>query len=141
MSFCDLDDPIRIARDGFGKSTPIRVLKHPNNKLPSKNLNLLENSVHLLRFRFNANNATMLDKPIRDTIYLTFKQKRAKLKNNFITKERTEVRNKFKNIQKYSGNPFLKEASIIEENFGTYQSQYKLVKKAKHRAGVIRVAG
>jgi hypothetical protein len=42
--------------------------------------------------------------------------------------------------QTYSGNPFLKDRAIIEENFGNPTRQYRLVKKAKSRLDTTRVA-
>tara|TARA_B110000977_G_C11042053_1_gene479233 strand:+ start:1161 stop:1322 length:162 start_codon:yes stop_codon:yes gene_type:complete len=42
--------------------------------------------------------------------------------------------------QKYSGNPFLKDMSIIEENFGNPTRQYRMVKKAKSRLDTTKVA-
>jgi hypothetical protein len=45
-----------------------------------------------------------------------------------------------KKNQSYSGNPFLKNMSIIEENFGNPTRQYRMVKKAKSRLDTTRVA-
>ena len=42
--------------------------------------------------------------------------------------------------QSYSGNPFLKDMAIIEENFGNPTRQYRMVKKAKSRLDTTRVA-
>jgi hypothetical protein len=41
--------------------------------------------------------------------------------------------------QSYSGNPFLKDMSIIEENYGNPTRQYRMVKKAKSRVDTTRV--
>jgi hypothetical protein len=136
----DLDDETRLVKRSSGKSTPIRVLKCPNTELffkdsLSKNLN-----IEILRFRFNEQSATIVDKPIKPTVYLTFKQKRYNQKNSINQKTQMFLSKDYNNIQKYSGNPFLKEASIIEENFGNPTRQYKLVKKAKSRLDTTRVA-
>jgi hypothetical protein len=136
----DLDDETRIVKRSAGKSTPLRILKCPNTDLFLKDSLAHSVDVELLRFRFNEQNATIANKPIKPTVYLTFKQKRYNQKNSIISKNQMFVNKDSKSSQKYSGNPFLKEASIIEENFGTPTRQYRLVKKAKSRVDTTRVA-
>ena len=143
ITHSDLDEETRIVKRSSGKNTPLRVLKCPNTELflkESLTSNKLETTIELLRFRFNEANATVANKPVRPTIYLTFKQKRYNQKNIIGKKSQMFFDKTLKNNQKYSGNPFLKNAAIIEENFGNPTRQYKLVKKAKSRLDTTRVA-
>jgi hypothetical protein len=122
----DYDEETRIIRMNFGKVAPIRILKKPYSDVYfSKNEN---KDFELFRFRFNSQKSTLVGKPIRPTVYLTFKQKRYTLKNN-ISKSVLNVDN-----VNYSTNPFIKGNSIIEENLNSPTRQYKLIKKAKNRA-------
>jgi hypothetical protein len=73
-------------------------------------------------------------------VYLTFKQKRYNQRNNIGKKTQMFFDKDLKKQQSYSGNPFLKNMSIIEENFGNPTRQYRLVKKAKSRLDTTRVA-
>jgi len=134
-----LDDETRIIKKNSGKNTPLRVLKCPNNDFffkPTENNSVVE----LLRFRFNEQKSTLANKPIRSTVYLTFKQKRYNQRNNISKKTQTFFNQELKQNQIYSGNPFLKNTTIIEENFGNPTRQYRLVKKAKSRLDTTRVA-
>lgn len=135
----DLDDETRIIKRNAGKNTPIRVLKCPSTDFFFKSDNT-NNSVELLRFRFNEQKPTLAKKPIRPTVYLTFKQKRYNQRNNISKKTQIFFDKDIKKNQTYSGNPFLKNMSIIEENFGNPTRQYRLVKKAKSRLDTTRVA-
>lgn len=138
----DLDEETRILRKNFGKPTPLRVLKLPNTEVFFKDSLSGDNSVpvELLRFRFNKPISTYAPKPTRPTVYLTFKQKRYNQRLNIGVKNQTFL-NKNTNInQKYSGNPFLKNNSIIEENFGNPTRQYRMIKKAKNRIDTTKVA-
>lgn len=79
-------------------------------------------------------------KPVRETIYLTFKQKRYNQRNN-IGEKNVSFFNKNENVNKeYSGNPFLKDLSIIEENYGNPTRQYRMLKKAKSRLDTTKVS-
>lgn len=143
ITHSDLDEETRIVKRSSGKNTPLRVLKCPNTELflkESLTNNKLETTIELLRFRFNEANATVANKPVRPTIYLTFKQKRYNQKNIIGKKSQMFFDKALKNNQKYSGNPFLKNVAIIEENFGNPTRQYKLLKKAKSRLDTTRVA-
>ena len=133
----DLDDETRIIKRNLGKNTPIRVLKQPKNDFFI--LDNQKDKIELLRFRFNENITTTANKPIKSTVYLTFKQKRYNQRNVIGKKNITFLDNDSKKIQKYSGNPFLKNLSIIEENFSNPTKQYRMVKKAKTRIDNIRV--
>ena len=135
----DLDDETRIIKKNSGKNTPIRVLKYPKNNLFMSDDN--SSNVELFRFRFNDKTSTTANKPIKNTIYLTFKQKRYNQRNNITKKSLMFIDKDTRKKQKYSGNPFLKNLSIIEENFGNPTRQYKLVKKAKSRLDTTRVGG
>ena len=133
----DLDDETRIIKKNSGKNTPIRILKQPKSDFFILNNNV--DKTELFRLRFNERDAVIANKPIKPTTYLTFKQKRynqrvgiSKKQINFIDKENNTP-------SKYSGNPFLKNASIIEENFGNPTRQYRMVKKAKLRLDTIRL--
>jgi hypothetical protein len=97
-------------------------------------------NVELLRLRFNDQKSTLAHKPARPTIYLTFKQKRYNQRTNISKKTQLFFDKDLKKNQTYSGNPFLKDMSIIEENFGNPTRQYRMVKKAKSRLDTTRVA-
>jgi hypothetical protein len=131
----DLDDEIRPIKRNSGKNVPIRILKQPKNDM------FISNSVdtELFRFRFNNKTATVANKPIKPTVYLTFKQKRYNQRNNIGKKTISFFNNNTKTQQNYSGNPFLKNLSIIEENFGNPTRQYRMIKKAKSRLDTTRV--
>jgi len=115
-------------------------LKCPNNNdFFFKDVNDTD-SVELLRFRFGEKKPTIATKPIRPTIYLTFKQKRYNQRNVIGKKTSIFFDKDLQKNQKYSGNPFLKDMSIIEENFGKPTRQYRMVKKAKSRLDTTKVA-
>ena len=136
----DLDDETRIIKRNSGKNTPIRVLKCPSNDFFFKSSINDTTNIELLRFRFNEQKPTLANKPVRPTVYLTFKQKRYNQRNNIGKKTQMFFDKDLKTKQTYSGNPFLKNMSIIEENFGNPTRQYRLVKKAKSRLDTTRVA-
>ena len=133
----DLDDETRIIKRNLGKNTPIRVLKQPKNDFFI--FDGKKESFELLRFRFNENVTTTANKPIKPTVYLTFKQKRYNQRNVIGKKNINFFDNNNHKLQKYSGNPFLKNISIIEENFSNPTKQYRMVKKAKTRIDNTRV--
>ncbi len=133
----DLDDETRTIKRNAGKTTPIRILKQPNTDFFF--INSAANDIELLRLRFNEKKPTLVNKPIRPTLYLTFKQKRYNQRTN-ISKKTTVFFDKDLNKQQtYSGNPFLKDLSIIEENYGNPTRQYRMLKKAKNRVDTTRV--
>lgn len=137
----DLEDETRIMRRSFGKVTPLRILKNPNDSLFFKDAqNSKSADVELFRLRFNDKKSTFQTKPIKPTVYLTFKQKRYNQRANIGKKTNIFVDRQTKQQQTYSGNPFLKNAAIIEENFGNPTRQYRLVKKAKSRLDTTKVA-
>ncbi len=136
----DLDDETRIIKRNAGKNTPIRILKCPNTDLFFKDSLSSKEGFELLRFRFNEQKPTLASKPVRPTIYLTFKQKRYNQRTNVGKKTQMFFNKDIGKNQTYSGNPFLKDMSIIEENFGNPTRQYRLVKKAKSRLDTTRVA-
>lgn len=136
----DLDDETRIVKRNSGKNTPIRVLKCPNSDFFFKSSLIESNNIELFRFRFNEQKSTIANKPIRPTVYLTFKQKRYNQRTNIGKKTQMFFDKDLKKNQNYSGNPFLKNMSIIEENFGNPTRQYRMVKKAKSRLDTTRVA-
>lgn len=133
----DLDDETRTIKRSAGKTTPIRVLKCPNSDFFF--INSDSNNVELFRFRFNEKNPTLANKPIRPTLYLTFKQKRYNQRTNIAKKTTIFFDKDLNKQQTYSGNPFLKDLSIIEENYGNPTRQYRMVKKARTRVDNIRV--
>ncbi len=133
----DLDDETRTLKRNAGKTTPIRVLKCPSNDFFFVNSD--QNSVELLRFRFNDKKPTLANKPVRPTVYLTFKQKRYNQRTNISKKTSIFFDKDLNKSQTYSGNPFLKDLSIIEENYGNPTRQYRMVKKAKSRLDTTRV--
>ena len=137
----DLDDDNRVVKKNVGKTTPIRVLKKPTTSVFFNNSHEdMLNFNDLLLFRFNDKVPTITNKPIKPTVYLTFKQKRYNQRTS-IGKKSTIFFNKDLNKnQTYSGNPFLKDMSIIEENFGNPTRQYRLLKKAKNRLDTTKVA-
>jgi len=136
----DLDDETRTVKRSSGKTTPIRILKNPNSDFFFKNSSV-DNNVEILRFRFNEQSTTLANKPVRPTVYLTFKQKRYNQRTNIGKKTQVFYDKDLQKNQTYSGNPFLKDMSIIEENFGNPTRQYRMVKKAKARSETTRVAG
>ena len=138
----DLDEETRTIRKNAGKNTPIRMLKCPSTDFFFKDsLTSAEtSSIELLRFRFNEQKPTVAQKPVRPTIYLTFKQKRYNQRTNISKKTQIFFDKDLKKNQTYSGNPFLKDAAIIEENFGNPTRQYRMVKKAKSRLDTTKVS-
>lgn len=136
----DLDDETRILKRSAGRNTPFRILKCPNTDVFYKDYIHSSSNIELLRFRFNEQKSSLANKPIRPTVYLTFKQKRYNQKNNISQKSQMFFDKDLKKTQNYSGNPFLKDRSIIEENFSNPTTQYKLVKKAKSRLDTTRVS-
>ena len=135
----DLDDDNRIVKKNMGKNTPIRVLKKPIVDFFFKTVDSIED-INLISLRFNDKIPTITNKPIKPTTYLTFKQKRYNQRTNIGKKSNTFFNKDTNKKQVYSGNPFLKDLSIIEENFGNPTRQYRLVKKAKNRLDTTRVA-
>ena len=133
----DLDDESRIVKRNSGKITPLRVLKNPLKLLDT---NQTSTTINLLQLRFNDHNPTISSKPIKSTVYLTFKQKRYNQRVNIGKKSAVFFNKITEQKETYSGNPFLKNISIIEENFGNPTRQYKLVKKSKNRVDNIRIA-
>ena len=140
VNHSDLDDETRILKRSSGKNTPIRILKCPITDIFFKDSLLGDTDTNLFRFRFNEQKATLANKPIKPTVYLTFKQKRYNQRTNIGKKTQIFFDKDLKKNQSYSGNPFLKNKSIIEENFGNPTRQYKLVKKGKSRLDTTRVA-
>ena len=137
----DLDEETRTIRKNAGKNTPIRILKCPNTDSFFKHSLTSSNSdIELLRLRFNEQKSTVAHKPVRPTIYLTFKQKRYNQRTNVSKKTQIFFDKDLKKNQTYSGNPFLKNVAIIEENFGNPTRQYRMVKKAKSRLDTTRVS-
>jgi len=109
-------------------------LKCPNTDFFFKDsLTTNDSNIELLRLRFNEQKPTVAHKPVRPTIYLTFKQKRYNQRTNISKKTQIFFDKDLQKNQTYSGNPFLKDAAIIEENFGNPTRQYRMVKKAKSR--------
>jgi heme/copper-type cytochrome/quinol oxidase subunit 2 len=140
ITHSDLDEETRIVKRNSGKNTPIRVLKCPSTDLFFKDSLIQSNDIELFRFRFNEQKPTLAGKPVRPTVYLTFKQKRYNQRTNIGKKTQMFFNKDLNKTQSYSGNPFLKDMSIIEENFGNPTRQYRLVKKAKSRLDTTRVA-
>ena len=137
----DLDDETRTIKRSAGKNTPIRLLKCPNSDIFFKDsLVSNNNEIELLRLRFNDQKSTLANKPVRPTIYLTFKQKRYNQRTSISKKTQLFFDKDTKKTQTYSGNPFLKDMSIIEENFGNPTRQYRMVKKAKSRLDTTKVS-
>jgi hypothetical protein len=123
INHSDFGDETRILKKSTGKSMPIRCIKFPIQDNNSQN--------ELIRFRFNSHDSTLKHKPLSNTTYLTLKQKRYNVRNkiNPIKFNSTVDGKKYQ----YSGNPFLKEVSIIEENFSNPTKQYGMVKKSRNR--------
>lgn len=136
----DLDDETRTLKRSSGKNTPLRLLKCPNSDSFFKDSLSSTTDIELLRFRFNEQKSTIANKPVRPTIYLTFKQKRYNQRTNIGKKTQIFFDRDLNKNQTYSGNPFLKDASIIEENFGNPTRQYRMVKKAKSRLDTTKVS-
>jgi hypothetical protein len=115
-------------------------LKCPNTDIFFKDNINISKDIELFRFRFNQVKSNTAVKPIKPTVYLTFKQKRYNQRVNIAVKNLNYFDNKIQSRKTYSGNPFLKDNSIIEENFGNPTKQYRLLKKAKTRVENMKVA-
>ena len=77
----DLDDENRTVRKNLGRLTPIRLLKKPLvDTFFSKNLDK-DDKFELISLRFNTAEASITQKPVKPTVYLTFKQKRYNQRN------------------------------------------------------------
>jgi len=123
INHSDFGDETRILKKSIGKSLPIRFIKYPlrDNEL----------SIEFFRFRFNDCDSTIKHKPINNSTFLTIKQKRYNIRNKINTlKFNSTVDDK---KYQYSGNPFLKDISILEDNFSSPTKQYRMLKKAKTR--------
>jgi len=131
----DFDDETRLIRRNFGKPTPIALLKCPTTDLffIRRDNNELVKPVQLVRFRFNKVKSTGAGKPIRNTVYLTFKQKRYNQRVNIASKTAQFLDKNCNSTKTYSGNPFLVNNTILNENFGNPTSQYRMFKKSKNR--------
>jgi len=138
-SYSDLDDESRVVKRGVGKTTPIRLLKKPKTDFFFKN-GAAQQNIELLAIRFNDKTPTIVGKPIKPAVYLTFKQKRYNQRTSIGKKSTIFYSNALGKKQTYSGNPFLKDMSIIEENFGNPTRQYRLLKKAKTRLDTTRIS-
>ena len=136
----ELDDETRILKRGAGKVTPLRILKKPKEDAFLKTNVGSPVDTDLFLFRFNDKKTTVANKPVKANVYLTFKQKRYSQRVNISKKTKNYVGGADLIQHKYSGNPFLKNAAIIEENFGNPTRQYRMVKKAKNRLDNIRIA-
>ena len=135
----DLDDESRAVKRGVGKTIPLRLLKKPKTDFFFRGV--IENqNIELLAIRFNDKVPTIVNKPVKPAVYLTFKQKRYNQRTNIGKKSTVFYNNVVGKNQTYSGNPFLKDISIIEENFGNPTRQYRLLKKAKTRLDTTRVS-
>ena len=135
----DLDDDTRIIKRNLGKNNPLRLLKLPKNDFFS-NEQVGDKIIELFRFRFNEKVSTTANKPVKTTVYLTFKQKRYNQRNNIIKKNIIFLDKNTKKLQKYSGNPFVKNNFVVEENFGNPTRQYRMIKKNKTRVDNTRVS-
>ena len=135
----DLDDESRAVKRSIGKTTPLRLLKKPKTDFFFKSVSDNQN-IELLAIRFNDKIPTIVNKPVKPAVYLTFKQKRYNQRTNISKKSTVFYNNTTGKKQTYSGNPFLKDISIIEENFGNPTRQYRLLKKAKTRLDTTRVS-
>jgi len=139
----ELDDETRILKRSSGKTTPIRILKGLNSSLffHQKHTGIVNDSqIELFKFRFNEVKSTLGHKPIKPTVYLTFKQKRYNQRVNIVRKNINFIDKYSNKSELYSGNPFLKNLSIIDENFGNPTKQYRLVKKTKARLDTTKVS-
>lgn len=125
------EDWTRIHKPTWGKKIPLRILKNPNTSLFFDQ----KKPYRMFKFRFNCSNDKMTFKPIRNTVYLTFKQKRSLLKSNpgNITKIKTHtgiipVFDPKKPIKA------LLQKSVITENPNKPNIAYKFFKKSKNRS-------
>lgn len=134
--FEDMDT--RTTRRNFGKVASVRILKKPINsmyfsKIKNNSNNSDVSKFELFRLRFNDHVSKVSQKPVRNTVYLTFKQKRYVLRS-------PAFRDSVVDTKKYSTNPFLKNTNIIEENYGNGSKQYRFSKKAKNRVEKTKVS-
>ena len=146
----NFEDEDRTLRRSYGKKLPITILKTFNDLSYLKESLIQENisttsgnilSTKMFKFNYNFSNkfSTLGNKPIKDTVYLTFKQKRYNQRVKITSKKQNFFSQKFKTNYVYSGNPFLKNVQIFEENFGIPTKQYRMLKKAKSRSENTRI--
>ncbi len=124
LNYSDFVEDSRWMKRSIGNNNPFRCIKLP---LPD---NLSQSSdIDLFRFRFYSHEPKLKHKPEPMTAHLNIKQKRynprTRIKPQSFVKDDGKV---------YSGNPFLKSRTILEENFSEPTKQYKLFKKAKNRS-------
>jgi hypothetical protein len=136
----DFDDETRFIRRNYGKVTPVRLLKSPSTSIFFKDNTNPNPNLEMFNLRFNKSVSYVGKKPIRPTVYLTFKQKRYNQRVSIRSKNQPIYEHRKSTSLVYSGNPFLKNNAIVEENFGNPTRQYKLVKKAKVRVDQTKVA-
>ena len=123
VNHSDIGDETRILKKSTGRTQPVRCIKYP---IQDNN-----NPTELIRFRFGSSESNIRHKPISNSTFLTLKQKRYNVRNKISTlKFASNVDGK---KYQYSGNPFLKNTAIIEENFSNPTRQYRMLKKAKNR--------
>lgn len=123
INYSDFIEETRFLKRSIGNNQPFRCIKLPI--LQESNTN---DSIDLFRFRFNVDDSKLKHKPETMTAHLNIKQKRYNARSRINPQTVTEHGKKI-----YSGNPFLKDKVIIEENFSNPTKQYKMFKKSKNR--------
>lgn len=127
INYSDFGDETRILKKNVGKHNPLRLIKLPLNE----HNHLVHDTTELIRFRFNSPNSIIKHKPTSNATYLTLKQKRYNVRNKINPLKFNSIVDGKK--YSYSGNPFLKDVSIIQENFSNPTKQYRMFKKARSR--------
>jgi len=125
------EDWTRIHKPTWGKKIPLRILKNPNTSLFFDQ----KKPYRMFRFRFNCPNDKMTFKPIRNTVYLTFKQKRSLLKSSLgnITKIKTHTGIVPVFDPKKPIKALLHKGAIIDNPINP-DIEYKFFKKSKNKS-------
>lgn len=130
----DFFESSRFFRRSYGNTTPLRFLKLPLSSEILKNDSQFEN-VNLFKVKKNTGENTINAKPIKQSTFLTVKQKRYKRRKNvgdytaFYKPNPEESNNK----TKFSGKLFLKNNALFEESNKDLLPYYRMIKKNKNR--------
>jgi hypothetical protein len=139
--YVDYVESSRWLKRSNGLHQPIRIIKRPISSL-----DLNSNNSNIIRFRFNDGLNLSQEKPISNSNYFSFKQKRytrkkvikpvSSLPNTDLLYNKKPNKDK---ISLYKAKPFLFNNSVIVDNFYDSTTQYKLIKKNKKRSEIIPV--
>lgn len=138
--FSESIESTRWAKRSQGVISPVRLIKYPVSLLTELNWKE-EDTIELLRFRFNNEESKIQHKVMPHTIYLTLKQKKYKRKKIIPSRTvftRDDSGKKIKNLRS-SGKPVLRNNSIIVDTVYDPTVQYRMLRKNKMRSDLIPV--